>query len=94
MMIVDLEPQKRAYHIIIDYVEVDHHQHCPMYDVIIAAKNLDFVLVENLMCDEDGEEGLPPEEIEITESIFKLEETYSFSEELIRENLQGNGDVF
>ena len=48
---VALEPSKKPYHLVLDYIEVDPHEHCPLYDVTVSTKGLIDIMNENLICD-------------------------------------------
>ena len=41
-----LEASKKPYHLVLDYIEVDPHEHCALYDVTVSTKSLmDIMLI-------------------------------------------------
>lgn len=72
---VSLNPERRAYHLVIDQIHVDEQDSCPIFDLKISVKPL-IEAIEDLNC--SGLEE-PPQIIKVTDKIYKLEESYSFS---------------
>jgi hypothetical protein len=86
-----LYPKKRAYHLVIDYVQHDPNDKCPLYELIIATKPIPAVITDDLDC--EGAE-MPPEEIDIFEKTFISEGSYSFSDQYLVENKPDNKRLF
>jgi len=70
----------KAYDVQIIYEKLDENDDCPLFDFIVAVKSLEAVAKENLECKNFE---LPPEEIKVNKTFYRLDQEYSFSSDFI-----------
>lgn len=64
------------------YDRVEPQDSCPLFDVRVATVSIDSLPLENLEC---LKHELPPSKLEVKDSLFRLDQTYSFSSEYLAE---------
>lgn len=69
-----------TYEVQIIYEKLNENDDCPLFDFIVAVKSLEALAKENLECKSFD---LPPEEIKVNQTLYRLDQEYSFSSDFI-----------